>query len=458
MVVGPTDITKEKYDILIVDEAHRLKRRKNLTGYGAFDKANERLGFDKETGTALDWVLRQSNHQILFYDADQSIKPSDVRKERFDALRQTAKFIKLTSQLRVKGGTDYINYVNRLLNTRMTDEEPIFESEEYELELFESLQPLLDRLAEKEEAYGLSRLVAGFSWEWKSKKSSAVDIEIENIQLRWNSDNIDWINSENALNEVGCIHTTQGYDLNYTGIIFGKEISYDPIKDEIFIIPENYHDIKGKAGIKDYSVLKAYIINIYKTLMYRGIKGTYVYVCDDYLRTYFKKHLKTHDTTPSLKILAPDEVQPYVNSVPLYDLQAAAGAFSKLQSVNDHEWVELPSPFKAGEDYFVCQVVGESMNRMIPNGSYCLFKKDTGGSREGKIVLVQHYNIQDAAFGAGYTIKEYHSHKTMNEDTWEHHSIILKPKSRDAAFQEIILEEDELEALKVIGIFVSVLD
>lgn len=458
MVVGPTEITKEKYDILLVDEAHRLKWRKNLTGYGAFDQGNQRLGLDKYEGTALDWVLLQSSHQILFYDADQSIKPSDVRKERFDELRQSAKFIKLTSQLRVKGGTDYINYVNRLLHARMTVAEPIFENEAYELELFESLQPLLDKLAAKEEEHGLSRLVAGFAWEWKSKNTAAIDIEIEGIQLRWNSNNIDWINSENALNEVGCIHTTQGYDLNYTGIIFGKEISYDPHQDEIVIIPEHYHDTKGKSGIKDPSILKAYIINIYKTLMYRGIKGTYVYVCDDNLRAYFKKHLKTHGaTTSTLKILAANEVQPYINSVPFYDLQVAAGPFSALQSVDNLEWVELPSPFKASENYFVCQVVGESMNRIIPNGAYCLFKKYSGGSRVGKIVLVQHYNIQEADFGAGYAIKEYHSQKTAHEGTWKHDSIILKAKSNDPTFEDIILEESELESLQVLGVFVSIL-
>ena len=83
------------------------------------------------------------------------------------------------------------------------------------------------KIEEKEKEYGLSRLVAGYGWEWKSKKNlNATDIEIESVKMQWNRTNEDWINSPTALKEVGCIHTTQGFDLNFTGVIFGPEISY----------------------------------------------------------------------------------------------------------------------------------------------------------------------------------------------------------------------------------------
>ncbi len=87
-----------------------------------------------------------------------------------------------------------------------------------------------------------------------------------------------------------------------------------------------------------------------------------------------------------------------------------------------------------------------------------MFKRDEGGTREGKIVLVEHYNIQDSEFGAGYTIKEYHSEKESIDESWFHKSIILKPISNDSNFQNIILEDDEINELKVIGEFISVLD
>jgi DUF2075 family protein len=85
----------------------------------------------------------------------------------------------------------------------------------------------------KDKEVGLSRLVAGYAWEWESQNNpdkEVFDIDIDGVKLRWNSTNTDWINSENAITEVGCIHTTQGYDLNYVGVIFGTEITYDKIK------------------------------------------------------------------------------------------------------------------------------------------------------------------------------------------------------------------------------------
>src|SRR5699024_11993539 len=110
-----------------------------------------------------------------------------------------------------------------------------------ELLLYDSLGEMIEDVKVRDQQYGLSRLVAGYAWPWVSKRdSNAYDIEIDDINLRWNSTNIDWINSENALNEVGCIHTTQGYDLNYTGIIFGPEISYDHQTKKIVVIEENY--------------------------------------------------------------------------------------------------------------------------------------------------------------------------------------------------------------------------
>lgn len=123
----------------------------------------------------------------------------------------------------------------------------------------------------------------------QKKDSSKHDIEIEEVKLNWNSVNQNWVYSENAINEVGCIHTVQGYDLNYAGVIIGPEISYNPNKKEFVIHAEKYMDINGRKGVDDPEELKRYIINIYKTLLTRGIEGTYVYIVDPGLREYFKE-------------------------------------------------------------------------------------------------------------------------------------------------------------------------
>jgi len=116
-------------------------------------------------------------------------------------------------------------------------------------------------------------------------------IEIDNVKLKWNSTIHNWVYSTNAINEVGCIHTIQGYDLNYAGVIVGPEIYYDLKDNKIKIHPEKYFDMNGKRGVEDQKELERYIINIYKTLLTRGIYGTYIYVVDKDLRDYFKSKL-----------------------------------------------------------------------------------------------------------------------------------------------------------------------
>ena len=289
MVIGPSEVSKNEYDVLIVDEAHRLRKRKNITNFKSFDDANKLLGFDIHEGTELDWILKQSKNQIFFYDEGQSIKPSDIDQAKFIKQKWSASLLKLVSQHRVKGGMDYINYIDKLLHCRLEKGDKKFESEHYEFVLYDSLTDLYADLKKKEDEFGLSRLLSGYSWEWKSAKNDVPDITIEGLNLKWNTTNEDWINSPNAFNEVGCIHTTQGYDLNYTGIIFGKEITYNPETKQIEINASQYFDKKGKQGIENPATLKAYILNIYKTMMLRGIRGTYVYVCDEGLREYFKE-------------------------------------------------------------------------------------------------------------------------------------------------------------------------
>ena len=367
--------------------------------------------------------------------------------------------MKLTSQMRVDGGDDYIGFVDDLLHCRFEPVDPKFTSEKYELKLYDDLNKMHADLKKKEKEHGLCRMLAGYSWPWQSKNNkNAVDIEIDGVQFKWNTTHIDWINSPNAIDEIGCIHTSQGYDLNYAGIIFGNEIKYNQEIKQIEIDASQYYDSKGKQGIEDPDLLKEYILNIYKTIMLRGIKGTYVYVCDPHLKDYFSSFIpQIEPPKDKPNFLEIEDVRPFENCVPLYDLKVAAGDFGEFQHVEDVEWIQLPERFKGSKDWFACQVIGESMNKIIPNGSYCLFKKYTGGSRNGQIVLVEHTNIQDSEFGSCYTIKEYESKKYQDAEGWKHQSIVLKPISSVDSYVNIVLTDDELTSFRVIGIFECVL-
>lgn len=467
MVINPSDTFKsqEKYDLLIVDEAHRLRKYKNISWMGAFRKNNQKLGLD-DSGTELDWIIANSKNQLFFYDSAQSVKPSDVDSEKFSELLRDNKSLRLElkSQMRVKGGNNYIQFVDDLLHVKRVESSKYHE-ENYELMVFDNFNDLYNELDKKENAFGLCRMIAGYSWPWKSNPKqnpppdpSTTDIDLDGLSFKWNSTDKDWINSENAFNEIGCIHTTQGYDLNYTAVIFGKEINYDKKTNQLIIDSNNYYDINGKKGISDIDTLKGYIINIYKTIMYRGIKGTFIYACNSDLRDYLKEHIATFKKETPFRILRFEEVKPYVNSIPLVDISAAAGNFSDLQSHSDLTWIEPPFNISAKEGYFVCKVVGESMNKRIPNGSYCLFKQDEGGSRNGKIVLVESTDINDSEFGSGYTVKEYQSIKNVSDDEWRHESIILKPMSTIEEYSDIVLSEDDLRNFRVVGIFDKVIE
>ena len=464
MVIGPAQVSKEKYDFLVVDESHRLRRRVNLGAYfGAFDKACLALNLDKHNASELDWVTMQSKHTVLFYDQGQSIKPSDAKKEQFELIKRNKNTsnLKLKSQFRVKGGNAYVEYIDSLLHDKLNESSSKFNSKEYEFTMFDSLETMIEQIKLRDEESGLSRLIAGYSWEWKSnKEKDAFDIKIDDVQLKWNGTSNDWINSDGAINEVGCIHTTQGYDLNYSGIIFGNEISFNPDTKEIIVNEKNYFDKNGKQSIKDPKELKTYILNIYKTILLRGIKGTYIYVCDPLLKAHFESFVPKYkiDRVENKTLLKTENIKPFENSIPLYSLKVAAGTFGELQQVEDLEWLNIPDKIKPSKELFACKVIGESMNKVIPNGALCLFRKYSGGSRNGQIVLVENTNMHDSDFGSCYTVKEYESIKYKDEDGWKHHSIILRPLSTDSSYENIVLEEDDMTTFKVIGTFECVIE
>lgn len=465
MVLSPSEAARENYDLLVIDEAHRLRRRVNLGAYfGQYDKTCAALGLDKESCSELDWMLMKSSKTIFFYDSMQTIKPSDVLAKDFEKLKQSPKtrVTELKSQFRSRGGNQYSDFLNQLFDMNLSDGVK-FQHKEYELKLYESLSEMVADIKQLNHVYGLSRLVAGYSWPWISKNDKArelYDIKIGDVSLRWNSTNSDWINSSGSEDEVGCIHTTQGYDLNYAGVIFGEEITYDPVAKKIVIIKDNYHDKNGKSSIEDPEELESFIVNIYKTILLRAIRGTYIYVCDPHLREYLARHVSVHAKTASEvldpEILPFEAIKPYENAVPLYDIKVVAGGFSDQQDPSEIEWVVVPEHISISDKYFACHVVGESMNKVIPNGALCLFKKNPGGSRNGKIVLVQHHGIDDPESGGSFTVKTYLSEKKYEDDQLVNHRITLLPESTLAEYQPIVIESGEgfaviAEFIRVIG-------
>lgn len=304
MVVGTTEIVDEfiksgeQYDLLIVDEAHRLKCRYNghLSSYSQFDKCNTVLNLDHKFGTELDWVMKCSKNQIIFRDELQTVRPCDITADDFREIiekkyNRSSLEIGLDTQWRCQGGNYYINYVKNILQCKPDLAKKKFDN--YEFKLYLSVDKMIKDIKRLDSEIGLCRNAAGYAWKWTSKKDkSAFDIELQGNKYRWNSTYENWIASEKSIDEIGCIHTLQGYDLNYVGVIIGKDLKYDKENRKIYADKDCYFDQQGKAGVANNpEALKEYLVNIYLTLMTRGIKGTYLYICDDALREYFCKYV-----------------------------------------------------------------------------------------------------------------------------------------------------------------------
>ena len=293
MVIGPNDVMKKKYDVLIVDEAHRLKKPFSLGAeIGSFQQINRTYFPENLETTQLDWVLKNSTVQVLFYDQSQSVRPSDIDKENIENLKRNYENISksLNSQFRCQAGEDFIEYINEVFSSNPPSKRKF---SNYEIILFEHIANLKNSILNKETEFKLSRIVAGFAWEWKTKNSkdlSLHDFEIEGIKFRWNSTTQDWINFSNSINEVGCIHTTQGYDLNFVGVIFGPELSYDFVNRKFILDIKHFNDTNTKKGIsKNPDKILNYVLNSYKVMLTRGIKGLFIYAVDPKLRKYLSQ-------------------------------------------------------------------------------------------------------------------------------------------------------------------------
>lgn len=156
---------------------------------------------------------------------------------------------------------------------------------------------MIDDLEELDRSNGLCHLMSGFGFKHisKGKKNRELfDIEIDQVRLRWNTKRTDWIDSVSGLEEVGSIHTVQGYDLNYAGVIFVPEISFDNATHTFRFHKTNYfdsarHNNHMMGEIYDDSYHLDLVLNIYRVLLSRGIYGTFIYCVDEGVQKFLGK-------------------------------------------------------------------------------------------------------------------------------------------------------------------------
>ena len=291
-IISPIDVTKKHYDIIICDEAHRLRRNKNLGMYITnFRSGNTRLGLD-DTHDELDWLVKNSDCLVLLYDRKQIACPSDIPydvfHQRLDISHCGIRPVELQDQMRIRAGNDYVPYIHAVLNQKQLS---ALNFKNYEFKIFCSFSDMIETLDMKEKSVGLCRLCGGYAWKWIAKDSpDRPDISIDGVDVWWNRQTGGWLRNPNAKQEMGSIYSLPGLDLNYAAVVIGPDLYYDTESREVRVNRKHFFDNKVKRSVAD-DELKNYILNTYAVLLTRGILGTYVYVCDDALREYLGKFI-----------------------------------------------------------------------------------------------------------------------------------------------------------------------
>jgi DUF2075 family protein len=467
----------DSFGALIVDEAHRLKEKAGLYG-----NLGENL---------IKHLIEAARLTVFFVDDAQRVTLKDiggVQEIEKWAKKLGAKTtrMELASQFRCAGSDGYLGWIDHALGIRDTANTTL-EGVSYDFRVCSSANELRDLIRVANRTNNKARMVAGYCWAWKSRADrNSMDIELpgEKFGAQWNlkQDGGTWLIRPDSVEQVGCIHTCQGLELDYIGVLFGHDLV---IRNGRWV---EYPDRRAKedASMRGYGKLlltdhasgekriREVIRNTYRTLMTRGSRGCYVYSVDpetnQFLLTAMGRDAITSLATTAVldegseasvlpfRILAPDETAAASNRVRYFpNIEAAAGAFSPNQSAEDPVWVEIADTYRAKSGMFVVKVVGESMNRRIPNGSWCLFQHNPVGSRNEKIVLVQHHSIRDSDNGGQYTVKRYRSTKRKRADGWAHTSITLWPDSHDRTFVPININVAEETEFSVVGEFIAVL-
>jgi DUF2075 family protein len=464
----------DSYDTLIVDEAHRLNDNQ------------------------VKELIRAARCTVFFVDDDQRVTLLDIGHT--EELRRHARELgaeltelELSSQFRCNGSDGYLAWLDHTLDVRETANQTL-DTAEYDFRVFDDPAEMHALIEVKNRADNRSRVVAGYCWKWPSKKDpTAWDIELPSFgyRRRWNLDRDGslWIVTPGSVEQVGCIHTCQGLELDYVGVIVGPDLAYrnGRIVTDATKRASSDQSVKGLKSMmrtepaRARALADAIVKNTYRTLMTRGMKGCYVHCTDAPLAEYLRSRLRGRagrkegdgvDVAAGVAVSARPNVIPLrrvtkeerdagVSAAPVIELRFAAGAFSDSQALVDdvHEWVALPDWVRPQPGLFVARVVGESMNRRIPSGAWCLFRANPTGSRQGKVVVVQHHGIADPETGGRYTVKVYRSEKgPAEEGGWRHERITLHPDSDRPEFEPIGIDAREGEdGFRVVAEMLAVL-
>lgn len=283
------NLSQDTYDCLIVDEAHRLNEKSGLFNHLGENQIKE--------------IISSSKMSIFFVDENQKVTLKDIGDKdeiTFWAKRAGANVtvMELESQFRCNGSDGYLSWLDNTLQIRPTANETL-NGIDYDFQVFDDPAALHHTIKEKNAIKNKARLLAGYCWKWISGNEPTLkDIQIGDYEATWNlkSHGQSWIIQPESVNEVGCIHTSQGLEVDYVGVIIGRDLIVRDgnVITDVSKRASSDKSVHGwKALMKDdpeaaSARFDTIIKNTYRTLMTRGQKGCYIYCTDKETADYFK--------------------------------------------------------------------------------------------------------------------------------------------------------------------------
>ena len=290
-------------DVLIADEAHRLR----VTSNNRFTPKNKRLDIPQ-----IEELINASKVAAFFIDDDQIVRPGEIGSVQYIkeyASKKNCKIFEyeLEAQFRCNGSDAFVNWINNTLGIKRTANVIWDQFEEFDFKIFSSPEELENAIKEKVEAGYTGRVTAGFCWSWSDPNSEGIlqdDVIIDSFRRPWNAkpearilapgipkSNV-WAYEPKGIDQIGCIYTAQGFEFDYAGVIFGSDLVYDFDEQKWRGHPENSADNVVKRSKDKFVDL---VKNTYRVLLSRGMKGCYVYFVDKDTERFFKSRIEKRE-------------------------------------------------------------------------------------------------------------------------------------------------------------------
>lgn len=513
----PANFKESEVDILLIDEAHRIQESSNFMT----DKGDVYTFLPQVLS-----LLYTAKVCVFFIDDHQGVKPIEIGKscqieyyannynrlikEYKEKYRQKihngkekriyplndvnntvqnidVKTIELKTQFRCSGSDNYLDWLDDIIyNDEITViNNGICFGDEYQFQVLDSPQELEQLIRSlncpPDNPEQIARIVAGWCWNWSDDLQENGDLRrdvvIGDWSMPWETKSQQarkpfreqyaptanlWASHPKGINQVGCIFSAQGFEVDYVGVIMGPDITYDSNRHCIAAIPGYTHSVPTKGDFENY------IRNIYRVLLSRGRKGCFVYCCKKELSDYLKKVIPVQKTskqandiiTQSPFIVIHKEINEkyqWVSYLPFFEMRAACGYFGDGELVEPSGWINVSNMGHLNRNMFVVRASGNSMEPKIHDGDYCVFKANPTGSRMNKIVLVQHRAVYDPDNGGSYSIKQYTSKKLYSENgEWSHEEIVLLPFN--SHYRPIEIPIDEADDFQIIGEYIGTIN